>query len=194
MKLVSIVIFSLLMLGCSQIQHYENVSKPLESQQTAALGSELYRINKTRDLPNAFGKADVWGGKVNKGYSELRFMGLTDDGKIIFRLTDVDIESNESVFTRYGTSSSTINSNTTANASIYGNTAYGSANTNTTVSHYEKPKATITQLPPNTVEFIFNPADKNLPLEGITIEILEVKAYSISYVLHKTVNRVAEGL
>jgi len=161
------------------------VSKSLETQQTASLGSELYRINKTRDLPNAFGKADVWGGKVNEGYSELRFMGLTNDGKIIFRLTDIDIESNESVVTRYSVSRSTINSNTTANASAYGNTAYGSANTNTTVSHYEKPKATITQLPPNTIEFVFDPNEKMLPLEGITIEILEVKTYSISYVLHK---------
>ncbi|WP_299176751.1 hypothetical protein [uncultured Neptuniibacter sp.] len=185
MKLVSILALCLLMLGCSQIQRYETVSKTIGTQQTAAIGSELYRVNKTRDLPNAFGKADVWGGKVNEGYSELRFMGLTNDGKIIFRLTDIDIESNESVFTRYGTSRSTINSNTTANASVYGNTAYGSANTNTTVSHYEKPEATITQLPPNTIEFVFDPSDKMLPLEGITIEVLQVKTYSISYVLHK---------
>lgn len=174
------------MAGCAQIQHYEQVSKSLSEMHTASIGSELYRISKTRDLPNAFGKADVWGGKVNEGYSELRFMGLTEDGDIIFRLTDIDIESNESVFTRYGISKSTINSNTTANATAYGNSAYGSAQTNTTISHYDKPQATITKLPPNTVEFVFKPQDKSLPLDGITVEIVDVQKYSIKYILHKS--------
>ena len=185
MKILTIIILTFLVWGCSQIQRYENVSKPLDVQQTTVLGSELYRINKTRDLPNAFGKADLWGGKVNEGYSELRFMGLTQDGKIIFRLTDIDIESNESVFTRYGSSHSTLNSNTAANTAAYGNTAYGSAQTNTTIYYHEKPKATITNLPANSIEFIFDPSEKTLQLDGVTIEIYEVKAYSISYVLHK---------
>lgn len=185
MRILSIVILSFLVWGCSPIQRYENVSKPIDAIQTASLGSELYRINKTRDLPDAFGKADVWGGKVNEGYAELRFMGLTPDGKIIFRLTDIDIESNESVFTRYGTNRTTVNSKTTANATAHGNTAYGTARTNTTISHYEKPNATITQRPPNTIEFVFDPSDKILPLDGITVEVEDVKEYSISYVLHK---------
>ena len=185
MKLLSILVLSFILLGCSQIQHYEHISKPVAQPQIASVGNELYRIKKTRDLPNVFGKADVWGGKINEGYSELRFMGLTSEGGIIFRLTDIDIESNENVFTRYGASHSTVSSNTTANATAYGNSAYGNAHTNTTISHYKKPEATITKLPPNTVEFVFDPAEKNLALEGITIEIIEVKKYSISYVLHK---------
>ena len=185
MKKVLVLVFCFVISNCAQIQRYEDVSKSLGTQQTVSLGSELYRINKTRDLPNVFGKADIYGGKVNEGYSELRFMGVTPEGNIIFQLTDIDIESNETVFTRYGASRSTINSNTAANASVYGNTAYGSAQTNATMSHYEKPEATITQLSPNTVQFVFDPADKQIKLEGISVEIIEVNKYSVTYFLHK---------
>lgn len=185
MKYIVCLMMVFCVVSCAEIQQYKDVSKPSNSPQTAALGSELYRISKTRDLPNVFGKADIYGGKVNEGYSELRFMGVTEDGGIIFQLTNVDIESNETVFTRYGRSTSTVNSSTSANASVYGNTAYGTAQTNTTVSHYEKPEASITQLPPNTIQFVFDPSEKLLELDGVTIEVIEVKKYSIRYVLHK---------
>ncbi|MGB1458521.1 hypothetical protein [Spongiibacter marinus] len=187
MKKIICLIISFLLISCAEIQHYETVSVPLNIPQTTSLGSELYRISRTRDLPNVFGKADIYGGKVNEGYSELRFMGLTDSGSIIFQLTDIDIESNETVFTRYGRSTSTVNSNTTANISVYGNTAYGSAKTNTTISHYDKPEAIITQLPLNTVRFEFDPNEKLLELDGISVEIIEVKKYSIKYMLHKKI-------
>lgn len=185
MKIIGFIAFLLLLSACAQIQHYEHVSKPIGVQLTASIGSELYRIQKERDLPNAFGKADIWGGKVNEGFSELRFMGLTDDGRVVFRLTDIDIVSNETVFTRYGFSHSTINTRTTANASMVGNTAYGTANSNSVVTHYEKPKAQITTLPPGTVEFAFDPKERVLNLESISLEIEQVSEYSISYVLHK---------
>jgi hypothetical protein len=185
MKTLLTLTLSFFMLSCSQVQRYENVSKPTGVRQTVSLGSELYRINKTRDLPNAFGKADVWGGEINEGYSELRFMGLTEQGKIIFRLTDIDVESNESVFTRYGVNRTTINSNTTANVRNYGNTVYGSVNTNTTISHIDKPVAIITQLPPNTIEFIFDANEKVLRLDTLSIEVFEVTPQSISYVIYK---------
>lgn len=186
MRSAFVIMFFLAITGCAEIKQHEQVSKSLDLLQTTSIGSELYLISKTRDLPNAFGKADVWGGKVNEGYSELRFIGLTNDGEIIFQFTDIDIQSNENVFTRYGVSRSVATTNTTANASVYGNTASGSAQSNTVISHYEKPKATVTQLPANTVQFLFKPSDKILNLEGISIEIVNVNSYSIQYILSKT--------
>ncbi|QLE86649.1 hypothetical protein FLM48_17165 [Shewanella sp. Scap07] len=185
MKKTLIALFTLLISGCAQIEQYETISRTLEVPQKATLGSELYRIKKTRDLPNAFGRADVWGGKIDEGYSELRFMGLDPSGKIIFRLTDNDVQSNESVFTRYGTSTTVVNSSTTGMSSAHGGNVHSSANTNATITHYEKPKATINRLPTNTLDFLFNPNDKILQLEGVTVEIQEVKEHSITYVLRK---------
>jgi hypothetical protein len=185
MKATCLAVIVLLLTGCAQIQHYEHVSKPTGVPQTASIGSELYRIQKERDLPNAFGRADIYGGKVNEGFSELRYMGRTQDGYIVFRLTDIDIVSNETVFTRYGVSQTVISTNTNASATMLGNTATGSANTTGVATHFEKPKAEITKLPPNTVEFVFDPAEKVLRLESVDVEIREVTDYSITYVLHK---------
>ncbi len=172
--------------GCgATLKSYESLSTPTGVSQSASIGSELYRIKKQKDLPNAFGKADIFGGKVDAGYTELRFMGLTPDGHVVFRLTDIDIESNETTVNRYGGNRSTINSNTSANASSYGNTAYGTANTTTTITTYQKPSANVTQLPPNTVEFTFDPAEKALKMEAVTVEVLEVTKYSINYILRR---------
>ena len=185
MKIFAIATMAFLLSSCgATIQTHESYSAPLGIEQTTSIGSELYRVTKQSDLPNAFGKADIFGGKVDAGYTELRFMGLTEEGAIIFRLTDIDIESNETTMSRYGSSSTTVNSNTTANATVVGNSAYGSASTNTTIRHHERPEATVTQLPPNTVEFVFNPSEKFLSLSGVTIEIIRVTNYSIDYVLH----------
>ena len=185
MKKIALVFLAIALSSCAGIKHYENFSKETGSLQTASIGSELYRIHKQRDLPNVFGKADLWGGKIDEGFTELRFMGITEDGKVIFRLTDIDIQSNETVFTRYGVSRSTIHSNTNANASAYGNTAYGTSSTNATITRHEKPEARITKLPPSTVEFVFDPTVKILKLEGVSVEIIETTQYSLSYILHR---------
>jgi hypothetical protein len=186
MKYFTIATMFFLLSGCgATIKTHESFSTPVGVEKTTSIGNELYRVIKKRDLKNVFGKADIFGGKVSAGYTELRFMGLNPDRSIIFRLTDIDIETNETTMSRYGSSSTTVNSNTTANATVVGNSAYGSANTNTTIRHYDKPQATITQLPPNTVEFLFDPAEKTLKLEGVSIEITKVTNYSISYVLNR---------
>ena len=152
--------------GCAQIQTYEQLDRDTGAEYTASINDELFRIHKKTDLPNAFGNADLFGGKVDAGTTELRFMGLTSDGQIIFRLTDVDIVSNETTMSRYGSTYSTVNVTSPNHA---------------TVQTYEKPEATARQLPPNTVEFLFDPEERSLELKGIIIEVLSVSTYSISY-------------
>ena len=112
-------------------------------------------------------------------------MGLTEDGQVIFRLMDMEVSSNESVFTRYGFAQSHTTTTTTGNASVYGNSAYGSSVSNSSTVHIPKAKARVMALPPNTVEFLFDPREKILKLETITVEIVDVKNYSISYILHE---------
>ncbi len=184
MRIYLILISLLLLFSCAPIKHYEIMSKKTGIVHTVSIGSELYRIKKERDLPNVFGKADIHGGKIEEGLTELRFMGIADDGKIMFRLTDIDIQSNETVFTRYGANRTTINTNANANVSVYGNSAFGSGNANTVITEHDKPEAQITKLP-NTVDFVFDPKDKYLKLEDITVEVIDATKYSLSYTLHK---------
>ncbi|WP_157953889.1 hypothetical protein [Microbulbifer sp. A4B17] len=123
--------------------------------------------------------------KINSGFSELRFMGLTSKGAITFRLTNIDIEANKIIMKRYDNSSTIENLNINTNATIIGNSAYGLANVNTTIRHYEKPKLTISRLLANTVEFLFNPINRTLKLDVVAVEIAEVLSCSINYVLRR---------
>jgi hypothetical protein len=184
MKLPLTILFALLTTACSTIKSHESYTKAMDIEHTVSIGTEIFRIKKTRDLPNAFGNKDIWGGKVNTGYSELRFMGLEDDGLIRFRFTDIDIESNESVFTRYGHATTTVNTKGSARASVYGNQGYATSNSQATINHYDKRKATITQLPANTVEFTFDPKDVFLKLGKTSVEIKGVSQHNIRYILH----------
>lgn len=185
MKKLIIVLSILFVASCGSLQSYKSISQPIGVARTVSIGSKLYRVTKTRDLPNAFGKADIFGGKIKAGYTDLRFMGVTKKGEVIFRLTDVDIESNETTMSRYGHSSTMASSNTSVNATYSGNSIYGSSNTNTIIKHYEKPKSSTIQLHPNTVEFFFDPKEKVLNLEDISIKILSVTNHSITYLILK---------
>lgn len=185
MKMLSTLVCLITFTACAQIEQYDSISMQTDVELSTPIGSELFLIKKTRDLPNVFGRADVWGGKVNKGYSELRFMGMTQNGEAIFRYTDIDIESNENVFTRYGSDTTTVTSNTNGSATLSGSIVSGRFSTNTIVRNSSAPEATITQLPPNTIEIIFDPKNRMLPLEGVTVEVIEVQAYLVRYVLHE---------
>jgi len=124
----------------------------------------------------------LFGGKVDEGSVELRFMGLNEDGLIIFRLTDTEIESNETTMSRYRVSSTTTENTTSqGTATVTGNTISGSGTSSTVTTTRERPDATIVRLPPNTVEFLFDPDTGKLPLGRVVVDVLAVAPYSITY-------------
>jgi len=159
--------------GCAQVQvqTYERLDREPDATYTASINDEVFRIHKSKDLPNAFGNADVFGGKTDAGTTELRFMGMTEDGQIIFRLTDIDVFTNETTMSRYGSTNSTVTATSPSRA---------------TIQTYHKPEATSRQLPPNTVEFLFDPADELLRMKGIEVRVLSVSTYEITYFLRRT--------
>ncbi|EHY0954968.1 peptidase [Vibrio cholerae] len=165
-----IILISVLLSGCSQIQHYNHTDVTTNTNLTTSIGGKVFGTTRTKDLPNAFGKADIYGGKVNTGYSELRFQGLTEDNKIIFRFMDVNIHSNENVFTRYGKNTATISENNFGGLTMVSNS---------------KPEAQISQLPPNTTEFLFPVEQKQLSISGYNVEIISVTPYSLTYKVYQ---------
>ncbi len=80
-----IYLFALVMLvsGCATVQSYNKLEQPEEKVLTASIGSTIFRMNKSRDLPNVFGKADLYGGKVDKGYTELKLKGIKENGHFL---------------------------------------------------------------------------------------------------------------
>jgi len=86
--------------GCASIRSHRTLQQPSGATLTAGVGSTLFRLNKTGDLPNAFGGRDIWGGKVDKGFAEVKLLAI--DGSVLTLATaDIDRQSTETVMDRY---------------------------------------------------------------------------------------------
>lgn len=164
---------ALALAGCgATIQTYDRLSQDTGRELSTHVGGQVLRVQRTQDLPNAFGKADVFGGKVNRGYTELRYQGITSDGRLVFRVTEVETESTETTMSRYGGSTSTLN------AQRVGNNVYG------TVTTYDAPRGSTERLPPNTTEFALDPKKtKELTIGGIKVLVINASETSLAYQL-----------
>ena len=174
MRLVFLTLV-LALAGCgATIQTHERLTHDTGRELSTHVGGQVLRVQRTQDLPNAFGKADVFGGKVNRGYTELRYQGITPDSRLVFRVTEVETESTETTMSRYGGSTSTLN------AQRVGNSVYG------TVTTYEAPRGSTERLPPNTTEFALDPKKtKEFTIGGIKVLVINASETSLAYQLTK---------
>lgn len=172
-SMLPVVLVSILMTGCSPVRTYENLSQYTETPLTAHIGGQVLKVERSSDLPNAFGNADVFGGKVDRGFTELRYQGTTQDGRLVFRLTEIDTVSNESTMSRYGSR------NTTFNAQSYGNQVYGNITT------YDAPDGHTDRMPANTTEFAIPPERRSFSVGGVVVNIISNDEVSLVYSLSR---------
>lgn len=83
--LAPVLAIVLLATGCGAIRSHRQLEEPLGAQLTSGIGGTLFRLNKTGDLPNAFGGRDIWGGKVDKGFAEMKLVGIEDQTVVLDR-------------------------------------------------------------------------------------------------------------
>ena len=88
--------------GCGSIQQYQKVEQPVGRELETYVGGVILRIEKQESLPNAFGGADIYGGRRPKGFIELKYLGVTDSGQIKLRVLSTDITTNENWRRRFG--------------------------------------------------------------------------------------------
>jgi hypothetical protein len=97
-----IVVFTLVLLAaCATPQQQEQVRQSQGATLVAGIGDIVLSIERTSDLPNPFGGADIWGRQKAEGATEVRFLGVAD-GQVILARNDIYIDSNESTLTRSG--------------------------------------------------------------------------------------------
>ena len=191
MKALQIISILFLVSACTTIQEYENLTQKTDVLLSTSVNGVIFKIQKEKDLPNAFGKKDIYGGMVDQGEKVLRFRGLNKQGNLVLRLTDIDIKSNENVFTRYGIArvvpSFPATPVMTQGTMIGGNQAQNQVTTitnNNTVVVTDAPEARIDRLPENVYEFEFDyKQNKLLDLGYIKVSFEDVSAYSIRYLL-----------
>ncbi len=161
------------LVGCGTIQNHDQLAQPVGRDLETYVGGTVFKLSRSRDLPNAFGRADVFGGKVFAGYTELRYQGLADDGRVVLRVTEVETQSNETTMSRYG--------QTTGNYQGFSDNR-GNVSGNVTLNH--APKGSTEMLPPNTTQFYFDRSKENdLSIAGIRVSFIEATPQKLKYKL-----------
>lgn len=92
---------SMLSVGCGTIREHRDLVQAQNQTLTASVGSTLFHLNKKGDLPNVVGGRDIYGGKVDKGFAEVKLRAIHDDGVIDLLVYDVSRESAETTMDRY---------------------------------------------------------------------------------------------
>lgn len=180
-----VLLIALAVSGCASIEHSSKPQQPVGKQLLAGVGDVVLRIEKQRNLQNAFGKADIFGRKTNEGFTELRFAGVEPNGEVVLYRKDVHILTNETTMSRTPLSFNTGTSNTTVSGSTYGtrnatnlNATAQTSSMSTTVS---SPSAYHVAVPSDTIAIRMAPDDQKLPIEGHLVEIIKATSYSLEY-------------
>lgn len=184
---------TVLLTGCSSIKNYEALEQPVNTPLKTYVGGEVFKVDKYSDLPNAFGHADIFGGKVDRGFSELRYLGLQQNGYLGFAVVEMDTRSNESTMSRYGISTSTINAQSNTSGNSYGHVSgsnyfgSGSYQTNTTgsVTTSNAPEGHTVYLPPYATTFVIPPSQQQLQLGSVNVAIMSYDNTTLTYSLSK---------
>ena len=132
---------TILLFSCANIEESSKVTTAGTTSSgniIAGIGDIAYKVIKQEDMPNAFGRADVFGRKINTGTTSLIYLGVKENYAVFLR-RDVDISSSK---TTMNSSPTVINpSNTSYYSGQVGGTSYSGTSTN-----YSAPIF----LPPNT--------------------------------------------
>jgi hypothetical protein len=94
------LIFLLALQSCATVEKTAQPSQTLNVIAMAGIGDTVLRIERERDLVNAFGRADLFGRKTKEGFTEIKFAGVEPDGTVVLFRKDVEILSNETTMTR----------------------------------------------------------------------------------------------
>lgn len=183
---------AMLVLGawaCAPIQHTTASAQPLETPLLAGIGDVVLRIDKKRNLQNAFGASDIFGRKTNEGFVEIRYAGVERSGEVVLARKDVQIVSNETTMSRTPLSYTAGQATTNATGTVY-SSANSATLSGTAKTTYQS--ATIAPLsdfhvvvPSDSMAIRLVPPDNLLPVEGHVIEILRATSTSLQYRIRK---------
>jgi hypothetical protein len=171
LKLLAIAGTAAMLVGCGTIKNHDQLAQPTGKDLETYVGGSIFKVNRSRDLPNAFGRADLFGGKVFAGYTELRYQGITEDGRVILRITELETHSTETTMSRYGQSSGSFSGYSDPSGNVHGN-----------VTVHNPPQGSTEILPPNTTQVAFDAVkEKDLLIAGVRVTFVEFTPLKLRY-------------
>jgi hypothetical protein len=97
---VTLTITAFAVAGCAQVQQRQQLAEPVGPVLRTPVRGTIATIKKDRDLPNAFGRADMYGRTVDAGFTRIIYRGRDADGSVLVEQVNVDVQSNASTMTR----------------------------------------------------------------------------------------------
>lgn len=90
-NLILMIAASCAFYGCATIQEETKVEQHFDTVRLVGVGDTVYSSKSSKNLPNVYGKADLFGRKTATGTTTVIYAG-TQDGKAFFRRRTVEIE------------------------------------------------------------------------------------------------------
>lgn len=161
LKPVTVVFLSILAVcGCGTIRTHRNFEESSGKVLSTSVGGTVFRLNKTGDLPNAFGGRDIWGGKVDKGFAEVKLLGI-EGSVLVLEITDVNKQSSETTMDRY--------------KAFQNRNSVVSVDVNTTVTNSNGE-----QYKPQIIKFDTQ-KQRDIVIAGVRVTFLDVQPYTVTY-------------
>jgi hypothetical protein len=173
----------LLLCGCASIETKTSLSQRVGEELSAGVGDAVIRLNSEKNLPNVFGKSDVFGRTTPTGITTVVYAGVFG-GKARFIRQDVDIE----------TGATTMNSTpmvipttsvTTYSGSYAGRPYSGSAVTSGTpvVIPANTPQATLLERPAVQIEVDVSKLPQLILVQGYQVKVLSADPGVVRYLI-----------
>ena len=187
MKKISILLFSIFILnGCKEIETKSLVISNLNARNIVGIGDVVYSAEKRKSLPNAFGKADLFGRTTAAGKTTVVYSG-TKDGKAFFERKSIDIDSGETTMNRSGpivipSTGYTYHSGMVGNTSI---TGYSVSQQNTVIPAPQKPDAITFDRGSQFIAVELKNLPITFPVDGYKITVLSATQYQAEVLVSK---------
>jgi hypothetical protein len=97
---IALAVAAFAVAGCAQVQQRQQLAEPIGLVMRTPVEGTIATILKDRDLPNAWGRADIHGRKVDAGFTKIIYRGRESDGSVLVEQIDIDLKSNASTLTR----------------------------------------------------------------------------------------------
>lgn len=168
----------LAMPGVAEAKQSTTINQKENVEIYTSVGDLLVKVTLKEGLPNALGGSDIFGRKRERGFVELRFMGMAPDGRAIFRRKSVDIVSNETTLS--------------PSQSLSGGQAtvvQRGSGTNVAIIGRRGGDATVETLPADTIDFALDLSKHRIiTIEDRIIEIVQADPGGVSFKLSRRSN------
>jgi hypothetical protein len=178
-KLLTALLLSAVALSaCAPVETKTSLTTPSGgASMSAGPGDVVLSFESRRALPNAFGKADLFGRTTNAGGTTVRYVG-SQGGRAVFERSDVQVESNATTM-----SETPLIVPTTTNTQVSGTVGHTplTGQATSTSYRYVSPRGSTQYAKAlQPVTFSLGAGDK-VALSGRTLRVIRVQPSSVEY-------------